>query len=98
MAPFADNSSFQLDNRSLFTISSKQSVQLAARFFVDLLLHCQDPVQLFHLILKVPIDPSHLVAVESLRSLLLKNGVLQKANVLSEAISHNSIVRNLTNS
>ena len=97
MASFADHSSFQSDNQSLFIISSMQSVQLAARFFVDLLLHSQDAVQLFELILKVPVDPSHLIAVESLRSLLLKNGVLQKADGLSEAISHNSIVRNRVN-
>ena len=90
MAFAVDDSHFQVSDESLLPISTAQSLQLAVPFITSAMKRSFYSDQLFESILNIPFDESHLIAVESLRSLLLKNVLLRKTDQLSLVLSKNS--------
>ena len=90
MAFAVDDSHFQVSDESLLPISTAQSLQLAVPFITSAMKRSFYSDKLFESILNIPFDESHLIAVESLRSLLLKNVLLRKTDQLSLVLSKNS--------
>ena len=88
-----DDSHFSMSDHSLLQVSTAQSLQLVIPFITSAIKRSSYASHLFDNILNIPFDESHLVAVETLRSLLLKSALNGKANQLSSVLSKDSKIR-----